>query len=370
MAAAKARSTLTLAAALVASLACAVLASSASASTVWLCRPGLAPDPCTLPLTATVLGPTGAARSTEHATFPARPPIDCFYVYPTVSTQPTAVANLHIDPEEIAVAHSQASRFSLVCRVFAPMYRQGTLGAIFGHPSATPQQRAQAYADVRSAFFDYLAHYNHGRGFVLIGHSQGSFILRTLAHNEIDPKPSIRRRLVSALIFGGNVLVRRGSDRGGDFRNIPACRVGSQTGCVVAYSTFSTEPATISFGHSTDPRMEVLCTNPAALGGGSGMLAPYFLAAGFPNLLGLKPGDFPGLTLPFSTPWLTLPGAYRARCLSSSTANVLEVTPVAPWPTPKQSVGPRWGLHVADVNIALGNLVDLVRRQTAAYLRH
>ncbi len=30
---------------------------------------------------------------------------------------------------------------------------------------------------------------------------------------------------------------------------------------------------------------------------------------------------------------------------------------------------PSWGLHLADVNIALGNLVDLVRSQSRAYLK-
>jgi hypothetical protein len=30
-------------------------------------------------------------------------------------------------------------------------------------------------------------------------------------------------------------------------------------------------------------------------------------------------------------------------------------------------LGPTWGLHLADINIALGNLVDLVRNQVDAY---
>ena len=32
-----------------------------------------------------------------------------------------------------------------------------------------------AYADVQDAFAYYMAHWNQGRPFVLMGHSQGSF---------------------------------------------------------------------------------------------------------------------------------------------------------------------------------------------------
>ena len=52
--------------------------------------------------------------------------------------------------------------------------------------------RSQAYADVREAWRTYLRKYNHGRGVVLIGHSQGSFVLRQLIAEEIDRKPAVR----------------------------------------------------------------------------------------------------------------------------------------------------------------------------------
>ena len=49
-----------------------------------------------------------------------------------------------------------------------------------GYSTATPEMRETAYQDVRSAFFDYLAHDNDGRGIVFIGHSQGAGVLRRL----------------------------------------------------------------------------------------------------------------------------------------------------------------------------------------------
>ena len=86
---------------------------AAPSNTVWLCRPGLADNPCESSLETTVVSADGS--STTEAAAPAEdPPIDCFYVYPTVSGQQTPNANLDIDPEQRAVALQQASRFSQV----------------------------------------------------------------------------------------------------------------------------------------------------------------------------------------------------------------------------------------------------------------
>jgi hypothetical protein len=268
----------------------AASATEAPSNTVWLCKPGLADNPCETDMTTTVISSDGS--TTTESPSPAKdPPIDCFYVYPTVSGQTTMSADLTIDPEEKAVATSQASRFSQVCKVYAPMYRQMTLVAINAPGTGgqaggdTTEARDIAYADVVSAWQDYLAHYNNGRGVVLIGHSQGTMMLTRLITAEIDPNPEARKLLVSALLIGGNVLVAKGQDVGGDFQNVPACRSNDQTGCVIAYSTFMEPPPADSLFGRTDSgpgavigrdaaNLEVLCTNPAALSGGTGALKP------------------------------------------------------------------------------------------------
>ena len=218
---------------------------AAPSNTVWLCRPGLADNPCESDLTTSVVSADGST-TTEAATPAKDPPIDCFYVYPTVSAQQTTNANLDIDPEVRAVAVLQASRFSQVCKVYAPIYRQLTVSTLGKPGVATTADRALAYGDVLSAWQDYLANYNDGRGVVLIGHSQGTGMLTQLIASEIDPNPDVRGRLVSALLLGGNVTVAAGQDVGGDFQNIPACRSADQTGCVVAYSSFIEPPPTDS----------------------------------------------------------------------------------------------------------------------------
>lgn len=353
-----------------------VVCPSAAARTVWLCKPGLAKNPCLAPLTTTVIdadGPTGVERTRRAR----RPEIDCFYVYPTVSGQPTINANREIEPEQRAVARQHASRFSQVCRPYAPVYRQLTITAI-GRPEGIPLAGANlAYSDVRDAWREYLRRHNRGRGVVLIGHSQGTYMLRTLIRREIDGRPKVRRRLVSALLIGGNVLVRQGSTDGGDFENVPACRRPRQTGCVIAYSAFSDVPsADALFGRvitrfprgGGDPaKHEVLCTNPASLSGGPGTLQTLFRTERFPGVLGAVIGDPPAAP----TPWAALPGRFTARCRNEGGASWLHITPAPgdPRPTVNQTLGPAWGLHLYDVNLALGDLVEIVRRQARAHRR-
>ena len=341
---------------------------SAAPKTLWLCKPGLKDNPCEPSLNTTIFSPLGAKLRVERIRRPRSPSVDCFYVYPTVSDEPGLQAPLRIDPEQRSIALYQAARYSRYCRVFAPIYRQLTLAGI-GNPSVPADIRETAYADVRAAWRTYLRRHNKGRGVVLIGHSQGTFVLRRLVAEEIDPKPAMRRKLVSALLLGGDITVRKGSDAGGDFKRVKACRSNRQLGCVVAFSTFEGPvPPDSVFGRTAGDR-EVLCTNPAALGGGSGRLDPVqptepFAPGAIASLIALVGVPVP----PASTAWEEIPGAYRARCSSADDANVLQITPLGGAPR-LRPVPPNFGLHLVDGNIALGNLEQLVRSQARRWVR-
>jgi hypothetical protein len=354
-------------------------AAGSPSTTVWLCEPGIAHDPCTSDRSAALVSAGGHTRI-QNPVGGQHQPIDCFYVYPTVSSQPTVNADLHIDRAEINVAKAQASRFSQVCRVYAPMYRQLTLRAIGGGIDA--QAAATAYLDVQRAWRDYLAHDNHGRGVVLIGHSQGAGMLTTLVQHEIDANPSARRRIVAAYLLGGNVVVPEGKDVGGDFEHVPACRSRAQTGCVVAFSTFDQPPPANSlFGRVGGGRLanaradaassRILCVNPAALRGGAADVRAYF-----PTHLNL--GAL-GTSLPADAlakvkqPWVAYPGLFRARCEDEGGASWLQVdeqrTARDVRPHLVDSLGPTWGLHLIDANIAAGDLVSLAAAQGQAWVR-
>lgn len=96
---------------------------------VWLCRPGISKNYCNVDMDATVIKADG---TTTVEKFKADPnaPIDCFYIYPTVSTDPGSYSDLTPDPAEINVVRAQFARLGAHCRLFAPMYRQFTLGAL------------------------------------------------------------------------------------------------------------------------------------------------------------------------------------------------------------------------------------------------
>jgi hypothetical protein len=326
----------------------------------WLCRPGLARNYCDTYLTTTLVG-FGGLRTVEEPAAPRNPPIDCFYVYPTVSLERRGNADLMIQEAEVDVVVAQASRFRQVCRVFAPVYRQTTSYSDEFHGDS-----ALAYRDVLAAWRDYLAHWNHGRGVVLIGHSQGAFVLEDLIRRELDGPAARRRLLVSAILLGGDVTVANGSDTGGDFRRVPLCRSRTSTGCVVAYSSWDRTPPPDAAFEDAGRGEHVACVNPAAPGGdGSAPITPLFPYF-YPEGLISAP-----LVPPIGTLWVGFPHLYTARCVRSGSRAWLLVTPSRrpgdSRPLVKEILAPGWGLHASDVNVELGDLVDLVRAQGRAW---
>ncbi|PWU11617.1 MAG: lysophospholipase [Terriglobia bacterium] len=344
----------------------------------WICRPG-GHDACDVDLSTTVIAPDGKLTR-ESWTADANAPVDCFYVYPTVSTDATPNSDMVADEAERNVIRQQFARFASKCRPYAPMYRQVTLAglrSLMAGPGGAGLALAHGlqYDDVRDAWRYYLEHDNRGRGFVLIGHSQGSFILAELIRQEIDGKP-VAARLVSAILLGTTLAVPRGKDVGGAFPHVPLCHAPAQTGCVITYASFratSPPPANTLFGKVSDTTMEAACTNPAALGGGSGELHAYFSSAGRTIMSAAPAKSWGDSGQPIETPWVSFPGLLTARCASNENANYLEVSVHADPGArrPADIIGdltPNWGLHLVDVNLAIGNLVDIVGQQAKAYL--
>ena len=351
----------------------------------WLCRPDLPRDSnaCSIDNTTTIVSAAGAFTREAWKADPTAP-IDCFYVYPTVSTDPTPNSDMIADPAEHNVIRQQFARFGSVCRPFAPLYRQITLAglrrALAGGGRAPFEQGVQ-YDDVRDAWNYYLEHENRGRGFVLVSHSQGSFILAELIRREIDGKP-VQSRMVSAILLGTTLAVPKGKDVGGAFQHVPLCRSASQTGCVITYASFRSTippPANTLFGRVVGADMVAACTNPAALGGGSGALRAYLSKDGV-SIVGTTPPK-PWVTpeRPVETPFVSVPGLLTAQCATNENATYLEVTVHADPSDPRTDdiVGDlngangqpqaNWGLHLIDVNLSMGNLLEIVGTQSKAY---
>ncbi|MBO9556982.1 MAG: DUF3089 domain-containing protein [Caulobacter sp.] len=343
----------------------------------WLCRPGRA-DACAADQSATVIQADG---QTSVETFKGDPnaPIDCFYVYPTVSSDPGGNSDMTPDLPEKAVADQQFARFGSVCKLYAPSYRQVTIAALrkMMMGGASNGDGELAYADVRDAWKDYLARDNHGRGVVLIGHSQGSRILLRLIKEEIDGKP-VQKQLVSALILGMNTPVDPAKDAYG---SLPLCRKAGQTGCVISYVSFRADvpppAASKFFGKVAEPGMKAACVNPAALAGGSATVHSYFSDR---TIMGtaMRPATVWAKDVEVKTPFVELPGLVSAECVSKDGFDYLAVTVHPDKADPRADNIPGdllvlgqplkdWGLHLVDVNLTMGDLVSVVGEQSKAY---
>jgi hypothetical protein len=342
----------------------------------WLCRPGRQ-DACTVNQDATVIAANG--HMTVERYKPARnPKFDCFYVYPTVSTDPGGNATMNIEPAETNVALAQFARFGAKCRLYAPMYRQFTLTALRGAMQGKPitADRNLGYQDVLDAWNEYLAHDNQGRGVILIGHSQGSGVLTQLIAKEIDGTAE-QPKLIAAYLMGTSLQVPKGKDVGGSFKHIPLCHGAAQTGCVIAFADFradSPPPSNSRFGKGHGDTVAA-CANPSALGGGSGPVDAYMNAASSPS------GMPDGWTSPpraVSTPFVKLPGLMTAACVSDEHGDYIAVTLHPSSGGRVNDIGgdvkvggailKDWGLHLVDANLHMGRLVQIAGDEGKAWL--
>jgi hypothetical protein len=349
----------------------------------WLCRPDKAKDNyCKVDLTTTVVKADGS-ESVEHYKADPNAKIDCFYVYPTVSMDPGVISDMNPGPEEKNVVKVQFARLGEKCRLYAPLYRQYTLTALVaaqsGHPMGSGGPRPTTpYDDVLDAWNYYLAHDNHGRGVVLVGHSQGSGVLTQLISKEIDGKP-VQKRLVSAILMGTRLPVDQGK-KTGLFQHIPICTSASETGCVIAYASFRDTvppPANSLFGKAPKEGQVAACTNPANLApGGKGAFHAYLSNTQIVNssnaVTWVKGKPNPG------TSFISAPGLLTGQCVQKNGFSYLEVhvDTAAPGPRTHEisgdvvqggQVNAAWGLHLIDANLAMGNLVDIVGAEEKAY---
>lgn len=346
----------------------------------WLCLPGRA-DACAVDLSSMTVNARGSASLREFR--PARDPkADCFYVYPTVSRDAGRTSDMIPGLEERQVVASQFARFAAACRTYAPVYRQLTRAAIaplLGDLEAAPPvaallrdaPRQGGYEDVRAAFGHYMTHHNAGRPFVLIGHSQGAMHLARLLREEIEGAPA-QGQLVSAVLLGANIEVPAGKVVGGTFQALPLCRADNQTGCVITYSSFrDTVPPgpDALFGQGEDGLIAG-CTNPADLRRGTGEPQSYF-STGTTSWTG-------DAYRPVGTPYVQTPGLLTTTCVSGPAGTYLQVHVNADAKGARiddipgdimtgEKPDPAWGLHAVDMDISLGDLVEVVGRQARAW---
>ena len=343
-----------------------------AADSKWLCLPGRA-DPCSTPIATTELGANGygARVNTKPAADPA---VDCFYVYPTVSNDEGMNSDFVPGREEKAIAEEQLARFASVCRPFAPLYRQMTVAAVaaFATGADIKQPAMIAYGDVAAAFRDFVRRGN-GRPFVLIGHSQGSLMLQMLIARAIEGDPVLAKRLLLAIIPGYNVLVPQGRLVGGTFKSTPLCSAPGQIHCIISWTSFrdrNAPPPGAIFGYADKPGMTVGCVNPARWGAkdweplDSDWYTRSAMAVPGGPISWSSQGSAP-------TPYVHTLGLASGRCINDGARGYLSIrTNADPKDKRTDRIGgevglfgmflPGWGMHLADIAVAQGDLVHEV----------
>ncbi len=340
--------------------------------TVWICKPGQSDDLCAGTMEGVSWPAPGQLAEPLGYTRPSAAPVDCFYLYPTQSEQETPNSDLEKDPPIRRVVVQQARMFSSVCNVYAPMHRQVTYN---GNQGANSPDVEVAYASVKAAFQEYLDKYNQGRGFILLGHSQGSAHTARLIDEMVDKDAKLRERFVGAIAPGANIYVPIGQDIGGMYENVPVCSREGQYGCLIAFSAYTDVPGAgsmfsrLDVGYWIYPearpdsgRYEVVCANPAALDGSNGTMLPL---VNLDYLSGVPAAET-------SSPWASAPDYYTSECKREGGAHWLNVAKINLPGDERLNLGEVAGAgtnwHVPEFNLAEGNLLRIVQKQSDSYL--
>lgn len=323
----------------------------------WLCRPGVDDGTCSAGLDALAFDAAGKSRPRPYQQ-PKGRPIDCFFVYPTVSDDPGPFSDMNADESEKRAVHAEAARLGERCRLYVPIYRQLTRAGLgeelAGGKGAKGLDLDRPYRDILAAWQSYLARDNHGRGVVLVGHSQGAMILKRLIAEEIDGKPA--QKLLVAAYLAGNTDLTTAS-----FRAVPPCASAAQTGCVIAWSTYPEDHQGPRFFGNGTAGQSALCVNPAAPGGGRGMLKSFFA----------KPSAAPA----GDPPYVEALGQLSGQCVTDADGNAILSVRIEPdgafaellQTLFARSAGSPWGLHPLDIALVQGNMLDLIGSEADAW---
>ena len=167
----------------------------------------------------------GAAAFTDYAnaahwlSAPADPTrkVDVFYLYPTsyVKAAPGAPIVCPVDdPGMVKGAgvafERQAWAFRTFANIYAPYYRQADAASRAALPQAQQDQivAGAPTQDGIAAFDYYIRHFNHGRPFILAGHSLGSNVMANLLAKYMKARPGVYKRMVAAYVVGYSITPR------------------------------------------------------------------------------------------------------------------------------------------------------------------
>ena len=203
----------------------------------WLCLPGRG-DTCSTPLATTALNPNGYG-SVGQSSVAKDAPIDCFYVYPTVSRDQGMNSDMNAGPRgEVDDAKPSSHASPRVCRTFAPIYRQMTVAAVAAYSAGGdigPAASARLSRRRSPPGATTSPRATTGRPFVLDRPQPGQPDAADADRaGDRERIPALAARMKLAILPGFNVLVPQGKLVGGTFKKTPLCSRAGETGCVIS----------------------------------------------------------------------------------------------------------------------------------------
>lgn len=288
---------------------------------------------------------------------PHRLPAQVFFIHPTSHFDRLSwnagpddmLANTRAD----LFTRGLASPFNAAAQIWAPRYRQATLGAFLTERAEGMQALDTAYGDVLSAFDSFITQADPTLPIVLVGHSQGAFHLMRLMRDRVAGKP-MAARIAAAYVVGWPVSLTHDLPQMG----LPACTSATQSGCVLSWQSFA-EPADTSMTRAAYARFPgldgqargdsaFLCTNPMT---GMPGTDPVPASANLGTLV-------PDATM---TGARLVPGMVPARCGSDG------FLMIGPAPQMGPFVAPGNNYHVYDIPLFWANVRADVARRVGAW---
>lgn len=311
----------------------------------WIARPGIgANDPA-------MWVPPGLEEDAQALAVPV------FFVHPTSYFEKARWNAPDGDAKARQLAdlfvRGMASPFNKSVDVWAPRYRQATIGAFLTDKPEGQKALDLAYGDVLAAFDHFIATVDPNKPIVLAGHSQGAYHLIRLLRERVAGKP-LGKRIVATYLIGWPVNIAKHYSS----VPLPACTAPDQTGCVVSWLTVA-EPAETQMLVEAWQRRQMLggveydnasflCTNP--LTGKQGGAAPA--SANLGTLI-------PNVAKQTGT---LVPGKVSARCRKDGFLSIGDLPDLGLGPY----VLPGNNYHLFDVTLFWANLrADFVRRVKA-----
>jgi len=168
--------------------------------------------------------------------------VDVFYLYPTAwqklnANEPNIceIDNPSMMKGSKLAFARQATAFEPVGNIYAPYYRQADAAYCLSLPLEEQDKVVGGIpkADAFAAFDYYIKHYNHGRPFILVGHSQGSNILVYLLSEYMKEHPAVYARMVAAYVIGYSVT----DDYLAKNPHLKFAKGPNDTGVIISYNT-------------------------------------------------------------------------------------------------------------------------------------